>query len=80
MIHSTAIVSASAKLGQNVSVGAFSIIYDDVQIGDDTVIESHCEIGYPTKLAKDEPLILGKNSLIRSHSVFIKVLPLKMTL
>jgi len=70
MIHQTAIVSDKAQLGRNVSVGPFSIIHDDVVIGDDSVIESHCEIGYPTKLAKDESLVLGKNSLIRSHSVF----------
>lgn len=70
MIHTTAIVSPGAKLGNNVSVGAFSIIYDNVEIGDDTIIESHCEIGYPSKLANGRPLIIGEKSLIRSHSIF----------
>lgn len=70
MIHSTALVSASAKLGVGVSVGAFSIIHDRVEIGDGTVIESHCEIGHPSHLAGDKPLVIGKNGLIRSHSIF----------
>lgn len=70
MIHPTAIVSNKAKLGENISIGAFSIVYDDVVIGDNSVIESNCEIGYPTKLADGAPLIFGKNTLVRSHSVF----------
>jgi acetyltransferase-like isoleucine patch superfamily enzyme len=70
MIHQTAIVSDKAKLGSNVSIGAFSIIHDDVEIGDDSVIGSNCEIGYPTKLAEGLPLIIGKGALIRSHSIF----------
>ncbi|KVO00168.1 acetyltransferase [Burkholderia ubonensis] len=70
MIHQTALVSPYAKIGKNVQIGAFSIVHDDVVVGDDTVIENHCEIGYPTKLADGRPLIIGENSLIRSHSVF----------
>jgi acetyltransferase-like isoleucine patch superfamily enzyme len=41
-----------------------------VVVGANSVIEGHCEIGYPTELAKHEPLIVGRNALIRSHSVF----------
>jgi len=67
MIHPTALISAKAKLGKNVSIGAFSIIYEDVMIGSNSVIESHCEIGYPTGLAGGKPLVLGENSLVRSH-------------
>ena len=70
MIHPTALVSSKAELGKNISIGAFSIIYDNVVIGDDSIIESHCEIGYPTKLAEKEQLIFGRNALIRSHSIF----------
>lgn len=39
-IHSTAIVSPKAKLGVNVKIGPFSIIDDDVEIGDNTHIMS----------------------------------------
>jgi len=70
MIHPSAVVSPKAKLGKNVSVGPFTIIHDAVEIGDDTSIDSHCEIGYPTPLAAGRPLVIGEESLIRSHSVF----------
>lgn len=70
MIHPTAIVSPAAEIGSEVSIGAFSIIHDNVRIGAGTCIESHCEIGYPTPLAGGQELSIGENSLIRSHSVF----------
>ncbi len=70
MIHPTALVSPSAKLGSNVSIGAYSIVHDHVEVGEGTVIESHCEIGHPSSLAGGKPLVIGKNGLIRSHSVF----------
>ena len=70
MIHPTALVSASAKLGSNVSNVAYSIVHDHVEIGDGTIIESHCEIGHASSLAGGKPLIIGKDSLIRSHSIF----------
>lgn len=41
MIHHTAIVSPRARLGERVSVGPYSIIDDDVEIGDDTWIGPH---------------------------------------
>lgn len=70
MIHSTAIISPKAKIGNNVSVGAFSIVNDNVEIGDNTIVESHCELGVINGLSGNEPLIIGKNSHIRSHSIF----------
>ncbi len=70
MIHSTAIVSDKAKLGENVKIGPFTIVHDNVVIGDNTEIGSNCEIGYPTGLAEGKPLTIGRDSLIRSHSVF----------
>lgn len=70
MIHPTALVDENAKIGNNVTIGAYSIIHKNVEIGDNTEIGSHCEIGVPTPLAGGAPLIIGKSSLIRSHSVF----------
>ncbi len=70
MIHPTAIVSAKARLGQNVTVGPFSLVHDNVVVGDDTVIESHCELGHPAALADGQPLRIGRSSLIRSYSIF----------
>lgn len=70
MIHKSAIVSPNAKLGENVRVGPYTVIHDNVVIGENTVIEGFCEIGYTTKLANGNPLIIGKDSHIRSHSIF----------
>lgn len=70
MIHPTAIVSTKANLGENVSVGPFTIIHDNVIIGNNTKIESHCEIGHHAPSAADDPLVIGEASLIRSHSIF----------
>jgi UDP-N-acetylglucosamine acyltransferase len=39
--HPTAIISNKAKIGDNVKIGAYSIIEDDVEIGDNTEIYSH---------------------------------------
>ncbi len=68
-IHDTAIIGKNVELGENVSIGPYTIIYDNVVIGDNTKIEAHCEIGYPTPLAKENRLIIGKNSLIRSKTI-----------
>lgn len=70
-IHPTAIISPDADIGENVSIGPFTIVYANVKIGNNTTIESHCSIGLPTPLAKDAPLLtIGANSTIRSHSIF----------
>ncbi|NNH00071.1 N-acetyltransferase [Acinetobacter sp. ANC 5414] len=69
-IHHTAIISPKAKIGANVEVGPSTIIYDNVEIGDNTVIGAFCEIGVVNHLSQGLPLIIGKNSNIRSHSIF----------
>lgn len=55
-IHPTAVISQSAKLGDNVSVGAYTVVEDGAQIGDNTVIFPQCYIG------KD--VVIGKNCYI----------------
>lgn len=67
--HPTAFISDKAQIGQNVSVGAYTIIHDNVVIDDNSTIESFCELGVENKLTQGEPLELGENSHIRSHSV-----------
>lgn len=69
IIHPTAIVSEQASLGENVSVGPFTIIHDSVTIGSGTQIGSHCEIGVPSNEPEFQKLIIGGESIIRSHSV-----------
>jgi acetyltransferase-like isoleucine patch superfamily enzyme len=69
-VHPSAIVSAKARLGADVSIGPFTVVHDNVVVGDRGVIGSHCEIGHPTALADGRPLVFGADALIRSHSVF----------
>lgn len=73
MIHPTALVAPGARLGRNVAVGPFSVIHENVVIGDDCTIGSHCELGHPAPSASggaDRPLVIGDRAVIRSHSVF----------
>lgn len=51
-IHPSAVVHPSAKLGQRVDVGAFSIIDELVEIGDDTSIAHHCYISGRTRIGR----------------------------
>ena len=69
-IHSTAIVSPNADLGENIAIGPFTIVHDGVRIGDNSRIDGYCEIGYPSPLVDGQPLIFGADAWIRSHSVF----------
>jgi len=58
-IHPTAIVSKNAKLGVNVKVGPFSIIEDDVEIGDNTEISSNVKIRQFTTIGADCQIFEG---------------------
>ena len=70
-IHPTAIIHGGAQLGENCIVGPYTIIHKNVIIDANAVIGSHCELGHPAHSSNDrEPLIIGKNSHIRSHSIF----------
>ena len=68
MVHPTAIVSDKAEIHQDVVIGAFCIVHGNVEIKSGTEIGSYCEVGIPTKLATENTLIIGGNSIIRSHS------------
>lgn len=73
-IHSTAIVAPGARLGQNVTIGPYSILHPDVELGDGSFVGAHCELGVPVggALPIREPgkLVFGPSALIRSGSVF----------
>jgi UDP-3-O-[3-hydroxymyristoyl] glucosamine N-acyltransferase len=60
-IHSSAIISPSAKIGENASIGPYSVIGDDVVIGDNTSILAHCVIYQGARI--------GAGVLIHSHCV-----------
>ena len=44
LIHSTAVVSSNARLGEGVSIGPFCVIDDEVEIGAGTVLGPHVTI------------------------------------
>jgi UDP-N-acetylglucosamine acyltransferase len=59
-IHKTAIIEEGAVLGDNITIGAFTIIGKDVKIGDGTIVDSHTLIAGKTTI--------GKNNHIFSHA------------
>ena len=74
-IHNTVQVHSNVRIGNNVTVGPYSIIYDNVEIGDNCFIGPYCSLGepvaafYENRDYENPPLVIGKDSIIRSHSV-----------
>jgi len=56
LIHSQAIIDPSAKLADGVTVGPFSVIGADVEIGEGTVIDSHVVINGPTRIGRENKI------------------------
>ena len=52
MIHKTAIIDSKAKLDKNIQVGPYCVIGPNVEIGEDTIIQSHVNISGNTKIGK----------------------------
>lgn len=52
-IHSSAVVSPKAQLGENVTIGPYCVIADDVEIGDGSIIGPHAVIERWTSLGKE---------------------------
>lgn len=69
-IHPTAIVSEKSEIGLNVMIGPYTIVYDNVVIANNVKIDAYCEIGVSNHLSEGKKLFIGKDSHIRSHSIF----------
>lgn len=52
VIHSSAVIDPGASIGENVSIGPFTVVEKDSVIGDDCEIGSHVFIGRQTTLGK----------------------------
>jgi UDP-N-acetylglucosamine acyltransferase len=52
-IHPSAQVDPSAVIGKGVSIGAFSVVGADVEIGDGCRIDSHVVLEGPTRMGRD---------------------------
>ncbi|MDI6642137.1 MAG: UDP-3-O-(3-hydroxymyristoyl)glucosamine N-acyltransferase, partial [Elusimicrobiota bacterium] len=78
-IHQTAIISKSAKLGENVTIGPYTIIEADVSVGENTVISANCYIGRNSTIGKKcfiypqvvirENVTIGNEVIIHSGTV-----------
>ena len=53
MIHATAIVDPAARIGANVSIGAYSVIGAGVEIGEGTTIGPHVVIEGMTRIGRE---------------------------
>lgn len=51
-IHPTASIAKTAKIGQKVRIGAFSVIGENVEIQDEVTIGTHCVIEAEAKIGK----------------------------
>lgn len=51
-VHPTAVVAASARLGDGVSVGAYSVIGEGCEIGAGTAVGAHCVLGDGVRLGE----------------------------
>jgi UDP-3-O-[3-hydroxymyristoyl] glucosamine N-acyltransferase len=60
-VHPTAVIHPSARVGKNASIGAYVVIYENVEIGDDCVILPHVVI-YPG-------VRIGRNFFAHAHAV-----------
>ena len=63
-INDSAVISASSKIGKNVSIGHFSCIGENVVIGKNVVILNNVNI--------DDNVIIGNNSIIYSGAAIYK--------
>ena len=52
-IDPRAIVSSTAKLGKNVRIGAFAVVGDEVELGDQCVLEHQAVVYGPTRLGRE---------------------------
>ena len=53
MIHPTAIIHPRARLGENVEIGAYSIVGEHVELGSDTRIGPHVVVEGHTRIGRD---------------------------
>ncbi len=52
-IHPTAVVDPSAKVGEGVAIGAYTVVGPGVEIGAGTRIGAHCTLEGPTRIGRD---------------------------
>ncbi len=58
-IHPTAVISSSAEIGKNPSIGAFVVVEDGARLGDNARILSHCSIATGAVIGDDALIYQG---------------------
>ena len=53
LVHPTAVVDPSARLGAGVVIDAYAVVGAEVEVGDGTRIGPHCTIEGPTRIGRD---------------------------
>lgn len=56
MIHKTAIIDSNAKISKNVTIGPYSVIGPNVEIGEGTIVQSHVNITGNTSIGKNNQI------------------------
>ena len=64
-MHPTCLIGKDAKLGKNIALGPYTVIEDEVCIGDNTIIYANCYIGLRTKIGSDS--LIYPHVSIREH-------------
>lgn len=73
-IHKTAVISESASIGKNVSVGPYAVIADKVSIGEGSIIYPFCYIGKNSKIGEHciiYPHVTVRESIIIGNRVIV---------
>lgn len=78
-IHPTVILGKNTDLGKDVAIGPYTVIEDDVSIGDKTIIYANCYVGHHSKIGSDtliyphvsirERITIGSRVIIHSGTV-----------
>ena len=75
-VHPTSVVEDGARLGDGVRIGPFCLVHAGVDIGEGSIVDSHCVLGAPTASFYIDPpgyvpgpCTIGPRAVLRSHSV-----------
>lgn len=64
-IHQTVILGKNVSLGKDVAIGPYTVVEDNVFIGDNTVVYAGCYVGHHTKIGSKT--LIYPNVSIREH-------------
>lgn len=73
MIHPTAIIDSTARLGANVRVGAYALVEGGAEIGDDCEIQAHAVIGGHVRMGREN--LIGYGAILGADPQDFSFLP-----